>query len=63
VIGQVSEGDLHPDPLGAEAAGIAYQAADGNAGGGQPPQQRQPNGSCRTCQQQHPAEPTEASPP
>ncbi len=40
VVAEIAERDLDLDPLGAEAAWIAHQAADRGADGDQPPQQR-----------------------
>jgi len=39
-IGQVSEGDLHSDPLGAQTAGVAHQAAHGLLAFDETPEER-----------------------
>ena len=53
VVGEVAERDLDLDPLVAEAAGIADEAADRGRGGRQPPQQRHSDGSRRAGEKQH----------
>ena len=52
-ISQVAEGDLDAHALGAEAARISHQAADGNASGRKSPQHRKSNRSGGAGQQQH----------
>ena len=52
-VGEVSERDLDTHPLGFEPARIAHQAAHRDSGGGQPPQQRQPDRPGCAGQQEH----------
>jgi hypothetical protein len=44
-VGQVTQRDLNPDPLGSEPPRVPDQAAHGDPRGGQAPDQREPNSS------------------
>ena len=55
---EVSERDLHPDPLDAESPGVAHEAAHRHSGCGQPSQQRHPDRPRGSREQQHREEAT-----